>query len=153
VRARYAGIAIIVVGVIAYATGFVVDYIFEHETASESTQRWIERSWDASLLLPFVAVAVAAFLWPRWWLVIGIAVVMFLVPIGVYELGIAYGFEEPLDEGCDPCIDTRFLSFMAFPALVIGLVSLAVAAFTRRRGRGSSGTVQPAGTGASSPTQ
>ena len=105
----------------------------DYDSASATTQRLVELSWDAFFLLPLVAVGVATHLWPRWRLVALIALFMFLWPLGVYEVEIATGLREPLGPGCDPCIDTTFLSILAFPALVIGLVSCGVTRWRRRR--------------------
>jgi len=130
---RRLGIAVVVAGALAYVAGFFSGHLLDYDSASEPVQRLVELSWDAGLPLPLVAAGVATSLWPRWWLVGAIAAVMFLWPLGVYRLEIATGLEEPLGEGCDPCVDTTFLSILALPALAIGVVSCAAARWLRRQ--------------------
>ena len=122
-----------VAGALGYLAGFFTDHLVEYDSASATTQRLVELSWDAALLLPLVATGVATHLWPRWWLVLHIAALMFLWPLGLHEVELATGVREPLGPGCDPCVDTTFMSILAFPALVIGLVSCGATRWRRRR--------------------
>lgn len=125
--ARRLGVAVVVVGAFAYLAAFVTDHLVDYDAASPSTQRLIELSWDGSLLLPLVAVGVAAQLWPRWSLVVLVAAVMVVWPFAFHELELATGLAEPLGPGCDPCVDTTILSLLALPAFVVGAVSCAIA--------------------------
>jgi hypothetical protein len=131
--ARLFGRAVVAAGAFSYIGGFVTGHLVDYDNASTRTQRLIELSWDVSLLLPLVGVGVAAHLWPRWWLVLFITAFMFLWPLGAYEVEIATGLEEPLGEGCDPCIDTTFLSILALPAFLVGAVSCAAARWRHHR--------------------
>lgn len=119
--------AAVVVCALAYLWGFASDHLVDYDGASESTQRLIEWGWDASTLLPLIGVGIAVYLWPRWWVVAGLAAGIFAWPFGVDAVETAAGLRQPLDGACDPCVDTTILSLLALPALLIGTATLAVA--------------------------
>ena len=114
----------VAVGALFYLASFPLEHALFDESETLRNQVWL-----AEFVVPMVAVIVAAYEWPRWRLVAGVALVSVLVPIACDRLERALDWDPP---------GAAAMAYLAVPATF--LASVAVIAQSRSRRAASAGS-------------